>query len=274
LRLIYGILSFVFISACAVIPTGNGTSTPPMEGSSLDSDTKVETENLFTPGDNETNGSPVLPAGEDFSLTTSDGVKLAAVFYPPVSMNPNTGVLILVHEAYRDRSAWNGFITAAHQSGYAVITFDLRGHGESQGEQVFEEAMDMDLDAVVDWINSSPDLNEEHIAVIGASLGANLALRAGARYPQIKSVVMLSPGMLLWDIGIESAILEYGQRPVLLVASEDDGYPAMSVQRLNDLGKGYDKLVIYPGAGHGTQLVADHPDLIPLILDWLQQTMK
>ena len=207
-------------------------------------------------------------------MTTSDGIQLAAVYYPDESLNRDTGILILVHEAYRDRSAWDGFINAVHESGYAVITFDLRGHGKSQGEQVFDEAMDHDLDAVMDWINSSPDLNKDRLAVVGASLGANLALRAGARYPQIKSLVLLSPGMSLWDIGIESAILEYGRRPVLLVATEDDGYPAISVQRLNELGKGYDKLVIYPGAGHGTQMITDQPDLIPLMLDWFQQTMK
>ncbi len=264
----------MLLSACAVTPAGNGTSAPSLAENPPDSETPVDAETLITPGGKDTNESTTLPAGEDLTLTSTDGVQLAAVFYPPEILNQDTNTLILVHEAYRDSSAWDGFIDAAHQSGYAVISFDLRGHGKSQGEQMFDEAMDHDLDAVMDWINSSPNLNEDRIAVVGASLGANLALRAGARYPQIKSLVLLSPGMLLWDIGVESAIIEYGRRPVLLVASEDDGYPVFSVQRLNELGQGYDKLVIYPGEGHGTQMIADQPDLTPLMLDWLQQTLN
>lgn len=178
-----------------------------------------------------------------------------------------------MHEAYRDHSSWDDFRIAAKENGYAVVALDLRGHGQSGGDLVFDEAMDHDIDAVLDWISAFPDLNEDRIAIAGASVGANLALRAGARHPQIKTVVLLSPGMLYWEIGIESAILEYGRRPLLLVASEGDAYPATSVQRLNELGRGYDKLVIYPGSGHGTDMIRSQPDLTPMMFDWFEQTM-
>jgi hypothetical protein len=79
--------------------------------------------------------------------------------------------------------------------------------------------------------------------------------------------------MMYWEIGIDSAILDYDRRPLLLVASEGDAYSATSVQRLNEIGRGYDKLVIYPGAGHGTEMIRGQPDLTPLMLDWFQQTM-
>ncbi|MCJ7658074.1 MAG: hypothetical protein MUO67_02875, partial [Anaerolineales bacterium] len=181
--------------------------------------------------------------------------------YTPESLNSDTPVIILVHEAYRDHSSWDGFRIAALKNGYAVIALDLRGHGQSGGDQVFDEAMDHDIDAVIDWISASPDLNVDRVAI------------AGARHPQIKTLVLLSPGMMYWEIGIDSAILDYGRRPLLLVASEGDAYSATSVQRLNEIGRGYDKLVIYPGAGHGTEMIGRQPDLTPLMLDWFQQTM-
>ena len=118
----------------------------------------------------------------------SDGVQLAVDFYSPDGLIDDPDVLILVHEAYRDRSSWDGFRIAALESGYAVIALDLRGHGQSGGDQVFDEAMDHDIDAVLNWISASPDLNVDRVAIAGASVGANLALRAGARHPQIKTL--------------------------------------------------------------------------------------
>lgn len=211
---------------------------------------------------------------ENISLMTADGVQLAAVFYAPESLNEDSFVLILVHEAYRNHSSWDDFSIAALENGYAVIALDLRGHGQSKGEAVFDQAMDHDIDAVLDWISASPDLNKGRIAIAGASVGANLALRAGSRYPQISSLVLLSPGMNYWKLGVKSAMVDYGRRPVLLVASEEDGYSATSAQRLNEIGLGYDKVVLYPGAAHGTRMISRQPDLIPMMLDWFEQTME
>jgi hypothetical protein len=105
-------------------------------------------------------------------------------------------------------------------------------------------------------------------------VGANLALRAGARDPQIITLVLLSPGLKYWELEVENAMHEYGRRSVLLVASEEDGYSAVSVQRLNEIGPGYDKLVLYPGAAHGTEMIMSQPDLPVMMLDWFEQTMK
>lgn len=263
----------VLISACSVTAEVNESSAPKVTEPDQGSEPMENTGTIETPEITGTKGPSEQGYGEKIALTTSDGVQLAAVFYAPESLNAAPDVLILVHEAYRDRSTWDDFRTAALENGYAVVALDLRGHGQSGGDLVFDETMDHDIDAVLDWIRASPDLNDDRIAIAGASLGANLALRAGARHPQINTVVRLSPGMMLWEIGIENTILDYGRRPVLLVVSEGDAYPAQSVQRLNELGMGYDKVVIYPGAGHGTEMIRSQPDLTPLMFSWFEQTM-
>jgi dienelactone hydrolase len=117
-------------------------------------------------------------------------------------------------------------------------------------------------------------VNNQRVGVVGASLGANLALRGAARHPDIKSVVMLSPGMMLWQVGIDQAVVQYGARPLLLVAAKEDAYPAGTVQTLNEQALGYHQLQIYPGADHGTRMLMAHPELPPLILDFLQKTMQ
>jgi dienelactone hydrolase len=207
-------------------------------------------------------------------LTTSDAVNLKATYYPPKNSTVKADAILLLHEAYEDRSVWDAFARAAQERGYAVLALDLRGHGQSGGEKTFDRSMDQDVDAALAWLKASPAVNGSRMGIVGASLGANLALRGGARHPEIKSVILLSPGMLLWQIGIDQAIVDYGPRPLLLVASKEDAFPAGTVQTLNDQALGTHQLQIYPGAEHGTRMMGPHPDLIPLMLDWLQKTIQ
>ena len=132
--------------------------------------------------------------------------------------------------------------------------------------------MNFDVDAALAWLQGSSDVKGKQISIVGESLGANLALRAGARHPEVNSVILLSPGMKLWEIDINDAILNYGSRPLLLVATEEDGYPAAKVQKLDELALGNPTLQMYPGAEHGTKMLNSQPDLMFLMLDWLQET--
>jgi len=200
------------------------------------------------------------------SLTTSDGIELVATYFPAMNVDSRANVLLLLHEAYSDRRAWFGFANAAQEMDYAVLALDLRGHGQSSGEPTFDEAMDNDVDAAIAWLRTSLDMNGNQIGIAGASLGANLALRAATNHPEVKSVILLSPGMRLWQLDIAEAIVDYGPRPLFLVASEEDAYPAYTVQKLIEQASGEGRLQIYPGGAHGTEMLRSHPDLVLLML--------
>ncbi len=206
-------------------------------------------------------------------LLTIDRVSLQAIYYPPKNLESSPGTLLLLHEAYQDSHSWDDFSQAAQKKNYAVFTVDLRGHGHSGGEKTFDGAMDYDVDAALAWLQTCPDVDKERIAIVGASLGANLALRAGARHPEIKSVVLLSPRMSLWEIGIDEAAINYGSRPLLLIATEQDSYSAATVQKLGQQVRGKHKLQLGAGAEHGTRMMASHPELTSLMLNWLGETM-
>ena len=215
------------------------------------------------------------PLSENFSvldvdLITTDGVNLKANYYPSKGTEAETSTILLLHGAYEDSRSWANFKKSAQEKGFAVFTVDLRGHGKSSGEKVFDEAMDYDVDAALTWLQNFQKANTEEISIIGASLGANLALRAGTRYPELKSIILLSPGMSLWEIGIAEAIINYGSRPIMLIAAEEDSYPAGTVQQLGEKALGFPEVHIYPGAAHGTELLDVHPDLTLLMLNWLE----
>lgn len=66
-------------------------------------------------------------------ITTVDGVKLNAIYYP--SPKKNSPVAIMLHPIGPDKSSkgadWKRLAQTLQKSGYAVMMFDFRGHGDS-----------------------------------------------------------------------------------------------------------------------------------------------
>jgi pimeloyl-ACP methyl ester carboxylesterase len=149
---------------------------------------------------------------------------------------------------------------------------DLRGHGQSGTEKTFDESMDLDVEAALDWLRNSTGANLSRLILMGESLGASLALRAGAAHPEVPAVVLLSPGMQLWEISVNNAIDDYGSRPIFLASSEEDEYPAMTVGQLAERAQGQYELLLLPGAEHGTKMFSTNPNLADQIFSWLDDT--
>src|ERR1700732_4409471 len=63
-------------------------------------------------------------------LTAADGIKLKASYFP--AAQPGPGVLLL-HQCNRQRKVWDDLARQLAAAGINVLTFDLRGFGESGG---------------------------------------------------------------------------------------------------------------------------------------------
>jgi hypothetical protein len=105
--------------------------------------------------------------------------------------------------------------------------------------------------------------------VVGASIGANLALVQGAEDPTVAAIGLLSPGFDYFRVTIEGRIEEYGDRPSFLAASEEDAYSAETVRALAASALGEAELVVYSGAGHGTDMLEREPDLTTRLIGFL-----
>lgn len=133
--------------------------------------------------------------------------------------------------------------------------------------------MPQDVAAAWTTLIQRPDVDPERTVLIGASIGANLALGQAAREPRIKGVVLLSPGLEYRGIKTADPMQAYGQRPVLIVAAEGDSYAADSSRKLNDLAQGAHHLEMFRGNAHGTDLLSAQPELRWLILEWLEKML-
>ena len=204
-----------------------------------------------------------VPDPLPLELAGLDGLRIAATFYPVKTPNPPG--LLLLHGLGSDSGAWTVFAQRAQQMGYACLAFDLRGHGHSidlGGQRLSYKSFKED-----DWQRASRDIgvawtalrehgaNPADCALVGVSLGANLALAYAVEHEDVPSVVLISPGLDYKGIKTESAIVALGQRPVLLIAAKDDTYSASTCETLKKTATGLCELRMYAGSANGMDLI-------------------
>lgn len=199
-------------------------------------------------------------------VLAADGTTLVGSYYPPATA-PAPAVLLL-HMTGGQKEDWAFLATRLQEAGYAVMALDLRGHGESSGTVDWTTAPD---DGERAWVAlaTQREVDKQRTAIVGAGIGANLALAVAAAEPQVRAVALLSP--LPDDQGVPSgeAISTYGERPLLIVVSEEDPHAAESAAALAELAPASPVLTIYQGADHGIQMFVSQPGLTSLLLGWL-----
>lgn len=204
------------------------------------------------------------------TLHTDDGVTLAATWYEP-SSRPAPAV-ILIHMLQKSRRDWDQLATRMSGEGLGVLALDLRGHGESQGGAQDLAAMALDVRAARRFVASRSDVSASKLGIAGASFGATLAALAAADDPAVAAVALLSPALEYRGLRIDAPLRKYGARPLLLVASDDDGYAARTVKELQKAGAGRETILLNR-AGHGTAMLNADPDLGRRLVEWFRRTL-
>jgi len=247
----------IFLAACNVSkpttaadpePAGAEEFTPPTETTLPDPTIATDPAATFTaepePATQEIQPSPtgekqmsseseptelaIQPGIENITIAGAGELSLKATMYTPSGSGPLPGV-ILLHMLGSDRQVWddNGLANTLVENGYAVLSVDMRGHGET-GSSIDWPLAPEDLQRAWDHFTSLETVDPQRTAVIGASIGANLALVTGADQPAIRTVILLSPGLDYRGVATEGPLEKYGPRPILIVASEEDVYAADS----------------------------------------------
>ena len=155
------------------------------------------------------------PSSREVTISAQDELPLVGTLNTDGGGSPQPGVLLL-HMLGGKRSDWNdtGLIDTLNAEGYATLTLDLRGHGDSIA-QVDWALAEEDINVVWEWFTSQPEIDPANSVIIGASIGSNLALRTAASQPTVQAAVLLSPGLNYRDVTTDDAIAEI-DRPVLM----------------------------------------------------------
>jgi alpha-beta hydrolase superfamily lysophospholipase len=217
-------------------------------------------------------------APQRVTLRTDDGVTLSGTWYEP-SAHPAPAV-ILVHMLHRTRRDWESLAVRLASEGIGALALDLRGHGES-GDGVHPSGEDpqpyapmlLDVKAARRFLAVRSDVQQTRVGIAGASIGANLAALQASADGTIASLALLSPSLDYRGLRIEQAVRKMTNRPILLVASDDDAYAARSSRELQKAGTGIRQLMVLSHAGHGTTMLARDPDLVRALVDWFRRTL-
>ena len=233
-----------------------------------------------------TSAIPISTAQEGpLTVTTADGIELSVVLAVPESEAPSLPAVVFIHQGGSSKDEWvrTDLFDDVVRQGWIGLAYDIRGHGESSGEVDFDVFFDdpeqapRDLRAVIDYLIADERVDADRIAVVGASIGANLAcVAAGNTEFPVKTAVAIS-GKTSAVINLAGGAERLGDlRSVFLIASEfeQDGQRADWALELYGRTAVPRRLeIVGASGGHGVSIFADDTTLQRRILDWLKATL-
>lgn len=237
--------------------------------------------------------SPIYAAKKSgpstIEITTKDGFILVGTVDLPAfaSLKKKVPLVIFLHSLGHTKDSWFSLPQKTKSLGYAVLTLDLRGHGESiiDGKarksywtnfkpNDFQKLPGDVLDTISYVKTSYPEINSSKIAIVGADIGANAAIIAASKdNKDIKTLILLSPTMEQKKLETPVSLVAYGSHPLLIMVSKRDKFAYYQSSELIKYGQGIKTLKVFPSGGNGTDLVGFRPESNSIILDWLKKNL-
>lgn len=212
---------------------------------------------------------------ERVSFQTSDGIVIVGSLFTTGSAS--SPVVICLHMWRSDRTAYDELASRFIEQNVAVLSFDMRGWGEStkraNGQSVEpDRRAEEDIGAAIRFLRASNKLDANRIGLIGASYGGSNALIYAAKHREIKAVALLSPGLNYFNVlPTEPAIVEYGDRPLLSIASKEDGRSVEAVKLYQSKKASNHDVVLYENFGHGTSMLKGKAEVIQKLVKFFNQ---
>ncbi|CAN5613571.1 hypothetical protein BH10CYA1_BH10CYA1_12730 [soil metagenome] len=222
-----------------------------------------------------------LPQARKHTFLASDHTRLVADIYPAKSAGVHPCV-VLLHQLGKTNADMVPLIAPLLDEGFTVVNLDMRGHGNSQGRMSVKipytkftnsdwAQLPADLHLVLHNVITIPNVDKQQLALIGASIGANASIIEAQSSASVKAVVALSPGLDFHGLKPAEALTN-SHKPVLIVAARDDAYSADSGLKMSKMDKN-SSFDLLPKGGHGSQMIAAHPELPKQIATWLHKAM-
>jgi uncharacterized protein len=214
----------------------------------------------------------------------------------PSSLPPWPG-MVIVHGAGSRKENHGDFGRACAASGWAALSYDQRGHGES--EDGMSPAALWDVVRMAGFLAGLNEVDATKVCVRGSSLGGFMAIQAAASSSAVAGVIAICPagaehllrglrgGSLdmrlddgaqasleawLAEHDLPAAVEAMGAKPLLLIhARGDDQIPSEWSEELYSQATAPRKLILMPGGHHRS---AQHDaELHGVALGWLERKL-
>lgn len=180
---------------------------------------------------------PVQPADPDparVTFETEDKLTLVATYYAPRDTKQKAPGAVLVHDAGGSRNDLQQLAARLQKSGFAVLTLDLRGHGESATQELTWKQLDddgqtrawaimpRDLKAGVDFLTSQTGVHSATVSLLGQRAGAALVARHAVRDEKVRDLAMIDPRPEVLGFSLVKDLEQLGGLPTLVVVGKGD----------------------------------------------------
>ncbi|MBX3279329.1 MAG: alpha/beta fold hydrolase [Acidobacteria bacterium] len=214
----------------------------------------------------------------EVTLETEDGWEIFGNLLTPDEAGDGKRVpgVVLLHSGWSDRHIFHRIERLFVKSGIAVLNIDWRGRGKSRGKGNFftlpREERDrghLDVKAAIEMLASQPEVDSSRMAVLGAYLGAKLAVGAALGDKRIRALVMLS-GFI--PSGAERESILNAHWPMLLIGSRGFAPVTNAMADLYEMTRDRgSELLVYDGGALGYQLFDYDEGLEQRIVNWVDQ---
>lgn len=212
----------------------------------------------------------------------------------PVPAPPWPGIVIC-HGAGSQKENHADFARLAAANGWAALSFDARGHGDSEGGMSAEAVED--VISMAELLSLHEGVDRERVAARGSSMGGFLAIHAAALSPRIAGVIAVCPASedglarglrggdfemrvddpLTLEAWLDANDLRQavarlrGQPLILLHAEGDEQVPSEWSEELHELAPEPKKLILVPGGDHRS--LQHDAELQSVALGWLEKRL-
>lgn len=228
-----------------------------------------------------TASAPVLPAPPApppptpktaTTFASKDGAALSGDLY---LARPDAPAVLLVHRLHGDRSELSPLAErlARAEKRYTVLSFDLRGHGDSKAPEKDKAQQPRrfvaDVEAAMAHVSERAESPVPRLVLVGSSFGATLVSLVASQEPKVSALALISPGGAIEGVDLYTPYAAVRERPTFLAGAEDDNVTRDPLAALAKMAKrGTHKT--FGGKAHSAgHLAAAHASLWEELERWL-----
>ena len=206
--------------------------------------------------------------------------------YPKEKGKKEYKTVVLLHSHGTNSLWWENLPDKLLENGYAVLTIDLRGHGQSVYNSALKKVSWKSLknsayqkypNDIVQIINDIGDefprmkfFNEW--AIVGSDIGASAGVIAADKLDfKPKTIVLLSPVVQTRGLYIPVSIAQLSGVDFLSIASVDDTASIEAQKYLKRFAQNGFSLYISPAKSSGMVMLKNDPEVISMITEWISQ---